>query len=146
MATSPNATPTPITPPRVPFINERTGLIDRAWYLFFLSLFNTSAEVDAAFSPDTSAALATYDALLRDFQQTVETTPPAPVEQLAELAKAVDALAKAPVAQVLPPASALSDGYLTSTDWIRFNAATDGALADRVLGWLTLNSGVWVAH
>lgn len=31
---------TNITPPRVPILNERTGLISREWYLFFLSLFN----------------------------------------------------------------------------------------------------------
>jgi len=42
MATSPSATPTPITPPRVPIIDPRTGLIDRAWYQFFLSLFRAS--------------------------------------------------------------------------------------------------------
>ena len=39
---SPSANPTPITPPRVPLIDERTGLIDRAWYMFFLSLFNAA--------------------------------------------------------------------------------------------------------
>jgi hypothetical protein len=29
----------PITPPRVAFIDERTGNVSREWYLFFLSLF-----------------------------------------------------------------------------------------------------------
>ena len=42
---SPNATPTPITPPRVPLIDPRTGLIDRAWYLFFLSLNDIATNV-----------------------------------------------------------------------------------------------------
>lgn len=42
MATSPSADPTPITPPRVPFLDARTGLIDRAWYMFFLSLFRAA--------------------------------------------------------------------------------------------------------
>jgi len=42
MATSPSANPTPITPPRVPIIDPRTGLIDRAWYQFFLSLYRAS--------------------------------------------------------------------------------------------------------
>ena len=32
---------TPITPPRVPIIDPRTNLIDRAWYMFFLSLFQS---------------------------------------------------------------------------------------------------------
>lgn len=119
MATSPSATPTPITPPRVPLINERTGLIDRAWYMFFLGIFQSAQTVDTAFDPDSSAALATYDAALRTLQQSVESAPPTataetqaqaqalaqsvqaqpPVtlEQLTELAKQVDALALAPV-------------------------------------------------
>jgi hypothetical protein len=48
MATSPNATPTPITPPRVPFIDPRTGLIDRAWYQFLLSLFRSAETVEGS--------------------------------------------------------------------------------------------------
>lgn len=32
----------PITPPRVPFIDVRTGTIAREWYLFFLSLYQVS--------------------------------------------------------------------------------------------------------
>ena len=31
---------TNITPPRVPLMDPRNGLISREWYLFFLSLFN----------------------------------------------------------------------------------------------------------
>lgn len=31
---------TNIPAPRVPFIDERTGLMSREWYRFFLSLFN----------------------------------------------------------------------------------------------------------
>tara|TARA_R110000868_G_scaffold25649_1_gene99864 strand:+ start:8471 stop:9994 length:1524 start_codon:yes stop_codon:yes gene_type:complete len=37
---SPGVPPTAITPPRVPLINERTGLIDRAWYLFLYNLYS----------------------------------------------------------------------------------------------------------
>jgi hypothetical protein len=36
----PNRTLTNITPPRVPIIDERTGLISREWYRFFVNLFN----------------------------------------------------------------------------------------------------------
>ena len=45
MAT-PSADPTPITPPRVPFFDERSGLISREWYMFFLSLFANTASAD----------------------------------------------------------------------------------------------------
>ena len=44
--TSPSANPTPITPPRVPFFDERSGLISREWYMFFLSLFRNTASTD----------------------------------------------------------------------------------------------------
>lgn len=61
MAT-PSATPTPITPPRVPFFDERSGLIARPWYIFFLSLFNAAqAGEDWAKAPqasDTSGEIA----------------------------------------------------------------------------------------
>lgn len=95
--TSPNATPTPITPPRVPLIDERTGLIDRAWYLFFLSLFSAASANDSAKAPDTNSALATYDALLRALAQEVLTQPAIDLDRLTELAKQVEALAAAPV-------------------------------------------------
>lgn len=32
--------PTQITPPRVDFLDPRTGKISREWYMFLLSLFN----------------------------------------------------------------------------------------------------------
>ena len=75
---SPNANPTPITPPRVPLIDPRTGLIDRAWYLFFLSLNNiASAVVDSGdIGTDTDSLLASYDAALRSVNQELQTLPP----------------------------------------------------------------------
>ena len=62
---------TPITPPRVPLIDARTGLIDRAWYMFFLSLFNSAASPDALVQPDANSILATFDAQLRDLADAV---------------------------------------------------------------------------
>lgn len=75
---SPNATPTPITPPRVPLIDPRTGLIDRAWYLFFLSLNQiATAVVDDVVGPDAESLIASYDAVLRSVNQELQTLPPA---------------------------------------------------------------------
>ena len=75
---SPNATPTPITPPRVPLVDPRTGLIDRAWYMFFLSLLNAATLVDDGnIGPDVESLLATYDAALRTVNQELQTLPPA---------------------------------------------------------------------
>jgi hypothetical protein len=88
---SPNATPTPITPPRVPLIDPRTGLIDRAWYLFFLSLQDIATSVvDDVVGPSADALLASYDAALQALAQSVDTQPP-PVDLSAELIKQIEA-------------------------------------------------------
>ena len=88
---SPNATPTPITPPRVPLIDPRTNLIDRAWYLFFLSLLNAATTIDDGdIGVDTVSLIASYDAALQALAQEVETQPP-PVDLSAELIKQIEA-------------------------------------------------------
>jgi len=132
---SPNATPTPITPPRVPLIDPRTNLIDRAWYLFFLSLNNiASAVVDNAdIGTNTDSLLASYDAALRSVNQELQTLPPvvtlpapdvlgdccsALVSQTAEMQKQIEALQVQPIVDVgLITASiaALSSAPVTKT-------------------------------
>jgi hypothetical protein len=96
MATSPSATPTPITPPRVPLIDARTGLIDRAWYLFLLSLFQTAQNAEGTqLGPNAESLIASYDEALRAAQQTAETQSLAP--QFNEFVKQIQAL------ECLPP-------------------------------------------
>ena len=132
---SPNATPTPITPPRVPLIDPRTNLIDRAWYLFFLSLNNiASAVVDSGdIGTDTDSLLASYDAALRSVNQELQTLPPvvtlpapdvlgdccaALVSQTAEMQKQIEALQVQPIVDIgLITASiaALSSAPVTKT-------------------------------
>jgi len=89
---SPNATPTPITPPRVPLVDPRTGMIDRAWYLFFLSLNNIATNVidDGGLGTDAMSLLASYDAALQALAQEVETQPP-PVDVSADVIKQIQA-------------------------------------------------------
>ena len=111
---SPNATPTPITPPRVPLIDPRTGLIDRAWYLFFLSLNQVATGVidNSGLTFSAESVIASYDAALRAVNQELQTLPPvvtlpvpdvltdccsALVSQTAEMQKQIDAL------NLLPP-------------------------------------------
>jgi len=132
---SPNANPIPITPPRVPLVDPRTGLIDRAWYLFFLSLNNiASAVVDNVnIGTDTDSLLASYDAALRSVNQELQTLPPvvalpapdvlgdccsALVSQIAEMQKQIEALQVQPIVDVgLITASiaALSSAPVTKT-------------------------------
>lgn len=84
-----NATPTPITPPRVPLIDPRTGLIDRAWYLFFLSLQDIATSVvDDVVGPSADALLASYDAALLSVNQELQTLPPT-ADLSAELIKQI---------------------------------------------------------
>jgi hypothetical protein len=111
---SPNATPTPITPPRVPLIDPRTGFIDRAWYLFFLSLNQIATAVvdDTALGTNVESLLSSYDAALRSVNQELQTLPPvvtlpvpdvlgdccsALVSQMAEMQKQVEGLQVQPI-------------------------------------------------
>lgn len=89
---SPNATPTPITPPRVPLIDPRTGLIDRAWYLFFLSLNNVATGVidDSGLTYSSESVIASYEAALQAVNQELQTLPP-PIDLSAELTKQIEA-------------------------------------------------------
>jgi hypothetical protein len=88
---SPSATPTPITPPRVPFIDARTGLIDRAWYMFFLSLFNAAQTVfnNPDVGPNALSLIASYDAALQALAQATETQP---VFETSELQQQINTL------------------------------------------------------
>jgi hypothetical protein len=123
---SPTATPTPITPPRVPLIDTRTGLIDRSWYLFFLSLNNIATAVvnDGNIGSDVESLLSSYDAALRSVNQELQTLPsvvtlPAPevftdsysavVSQTAEMQKQIEAL------YLLPPPSQGTVTTVTAT-------------------------------
>jgi hypothetical protein len=76
----------------VPLIDPRTGLIDRAWYLFFLSLNDIATNVvdDVNLATDSISLIASYDAALQALAQEVETQPP-PVDLSAELIKQIEA-------------------------------------------------------
>ncbi len=132
---SPNATPTPITPPRVPLIDPRTGLIDRAWYLFFLSLNDIATGVvdDVNLNADAISLLASYDAALMSVNQELQTLPPVvtlPVpdvltdccsaldSQVAEMQKQIEALQVQPIvdtAAITAAINAASSAPVTKT-------------------------------
>jgi len=132
---SPNATPTPITPPRVPLIDPRTGLIDRAWYLFFLSLNNIATGVidDSGLTFSSESLIASYDAALLSVNQELQTLPPVvtlPVpdvltdccsaleSQVAEMQKQIEALQVQPIvdtAAITAAISAASSAPVTKT-------------------------------
>ena len=103
---------TPITPPRVPLVDSRTGYIDRAWYLFFLSLNNAAiASTDNVdYGPSPESLIASYAAELQALAQAVDTQPSQSdlLSQIAELQKQVDALTLLP-AQITAMLAQLAD-------------------------------------
>ena len=118
-------TPPIITPPRVPLVDPRTGLISRAWYLFFLSLNNVATAVidESGITFAAESLVASVEAELQTLAQFAETQPlvvalPAPdaltdccsglESQIAEMQKQIEALALLP-AQVTAMLSQLAD-------------------------------------
>lgn len=98
---------TNIPAPRVPFIDERTGLMAREWYRFFLNMFvltgsgsnaTTLDELQLGPPPQQDGGVTS-----------VSGTPPV-----------VSSGGNAPVIS-MPAATTSVNGYLTSTDWNTFN-------------------------
>jgi hypothetical protein len=111
-----------ITPPRVPLVDPNTGLISRAWYLFFLSLNNVANAVvdDPIVGPSAESLIASYDALLQTLTQEVQTQPTQEnaLDQIAELQKQIQALEVQPVVDVAAinaAIAALSSAPVTKT-------------------------------
>lgn len=69
--------PTNLTPPRVSFIDERTGAISREWYRFFLSLLTAvqGTQAIADYAPATESLLASYDSVFSNAIQAIESSP-----------------------------------------------------------------------
>ena len=114
-----------ITPPRVPLVDPRTGLISRAWYLFFLSLNNVATAVidESGITFAAESLVASVEAELQTLAQFAETLPPVVAlpapdtltdccsgleSQIAEMQKQIEALALLP-AQVTAMLSQLAD-------------------------------------
>ena len=126
---SPNATPTPITPPRVPLIDPRTGLIDRAWYLFFLSLQDiaTSVVEDVDLATDSISLLASYDAALNAVNQELQTLPASQSAELqAQIANVRQMLETLP-RQELGTMAALQQANLP---WVTFDTTPEHVPTD----------------
>jgi hypothetical protein len=88
----------------VPLVDPRTGYIDRAWYLFFLSLNNAAiASTDNVdYGPSPVSLIASYDAELQELTQSVDTqqSSVALLPQIAELQKQIDGLQVQPIVDV----------------------------------------------
>lgn len=117
---SPSATPTPVTPPRVPLIDQRTGLIDRAWYMFFLSLFRAAQTADdPSLGPSPESLIASYDAALQALAQEVGTQP----QQAGELQQQIDALRQEVQTHPQPELGSMAPLEQDNIPWLTFNNA-----------------------
>lgn len=87
--------PTNLTPPRVAFIDERSGAISREWYRFFLSLLTATqaTQENVDYAPSATSLLAAYDATFANAVQALESQPSsASVDDLAVVQAQLQAL------------------------------------------------------
>jgi len=71
--------PTQLTPPRVDFIDPRSGAISREWYRFFLSLLTATQtnQQETELAPATASLLASYDTVFGSAIEGLESAPDA---------------------------------------------------------------------
>lgn len=119
---------TNITPPRVPLIDPRTGLISREWYRFFLNLFqlvgsgqNTTSLTDLQLGPPALAQEDITDVIIDVEATQLQPTEQSAIEQIAELQKQVNGLAATP-APALGTMAALQQDNLP---WVTFDIAPE---------------------
>lgn len=93
---------TNITPPRVPLTDERTGLISREWYRFFLNLFVLTGSGTSQVSL-TDLQIGPPSATVEDLQSIkpdqfgIAPSQESNIDQIAELQKQIEALQVAPL-------------------------------------------------
>ncbi len=137
-----NVNLTNITPPRVPLLDPRSGMISREWYRFFLNLFdltgggqNTTSLKDVQLGPpiptqeDIGEIVIDIDSLEKRPSQE------GALEQIAELQKQIEALAL----QVKPELGTLSQLQQDNVPWLQFDTTPagfpTGPLANGTVYW-----------
>ena len=92
----PNPLNVPITPPRVAFIDPRTGNVSREWYMFFLSLFTltggSSVSLDDVQKGPPALTIDEINAIVAKASENLRPSTESVVEQIAELRKQIEAL------------------------------------------------------
>jgi hypothetical protein len=82
---------TQIMPPRVPLVDERTGLISREWYRFFFNQFEKIGGSNASLEDLQLAPLASEPIVFAETQKDVSPTSSAQESQIAEQQKQIQA-------------------------------------------------------
>lgn len=135
----PNPLNVPITPPRVAFIDPRTGNVSREWYMFFLSLFQStggsSVSLDDLQKGPPALTLDEINTLVDTVGENLRPSTESVVEQIAELRKQIQALE----VQVRPELGTMSQLQQDNVPWLQFDTTPSGmptgANANGTLYW-----------
>lgn len=96
----PNPLNVPITPPRVAFIDPRSGTVSREWYMFFLSLFQlsggSSVSLDDVQKGPPMLTVDEINVIVDKASENLRPSTESTVEQIAELRKQINDLSQQP--------------------------------------------------
>lgn len=126
----------PITPPRVAFIDPRTGNVSREWYMFFLSLFELSGGSSISLDDLQKGPPAiTVDELNISIDKATGNLAPSQdglLSQIAELQKQTQALE----VQVRPELGTMASLQQDNVPWLKFDSTPESVPTDMgILAW-----------
>lgn len=135
----PNPLNVPITPPRVAFIDPRSGTVSREWYLFFLSLFQlTGGSTVSLDDVQKGPPAVTIDEINHSINKATENLGPSQdglLAQIAEMQKRIDALEAAAAQPQLGTMAPMNKDFM---DFIGWNQNAGVAVQPGQMAW---NSG-----
>lgn len=135
----PNPLNVPITPPRVAFIDQRTGNVSREWYMFFLSLYQLTGGSDISLDDVQKGPPAvTIDEINHSINKATENLDPSQdglLAQIAEMQKRIDALEAAAAQPQLGTMAPMNKDFM---DFIGWNQNAGVAVQPGQMAW---NSG-----
>jgi hypothetical protein len=128
----------------VPLIDPRTGLIDRAWYLFFLSLNDAATAVidDSGLTFSAESTIASLEASLNAVRQELQTLPPAvdytedilklrrehniqPPSEVGELQQQINTLRQEVQTQRQPELGSMAPLQQDNLPWVAFDTTPE---------------------
>ena len=126
----PNPLNVPITPPRVAFIDSRTGTVSREWYMFFLSLFQTAGgstvSLDDVQKGPPMLTVDEINVIVDKASENLRPSTESTVEQIAELRKQIEALE----VQVRPELGTMSQLQQVNLPWVTFDTTPQSLPTD----------------
>lgn len=132
----PNPLNVPITPPRVAFIDPRSGTVSREWYMFFLSLFQltggSSVSLDDLQKGPPSLTVDEINVIVGKASENLRPSTESTIEQIAELRKQIEALE----VQVRPELGTMSQLQQSLLPWVIWDTTPEGVPPDvGTLAW-----------